>query len=78
MSLVNLITIDILHLTGNVRSFEVDGASCVAECDCLSHSFEPVCAQNGLTYFSPCRAGCFNTTDSMDEKVRIIIMTLLY
>ena len=52
------------------RSYDIDGPTCVQDCECLSHSFEPVCGQDGLTYFSPCRAGCFNKTDYNNEKVR--------
>ena len=32
-------------------------------CDCSNNDLEPICGINGLTYFSPCHAGCtqFNT-----------------
>ena len=32
-------------------------ATCNSHCDCKSTIFEPVCS-DGITYFSPCRAGC--------------------
>ena len=32
-------------------------ATCNSDCRCLSTVFEPVCS-DGITYFSPCRAGC--------------------
>lgn len=32
-------------------------ATCNSDCNCSSTVFEPVCS-NGITYFSPCRAGC--------------------
>ena len=32
-------------------------ATCNSHCDCKSTVFEPVCS-DGITYFSPCRAGC--------------------
>ncbi|XP_037079695.1 solute carrier organic anion transporter family member 5A1-like isoform X2 [Pollicipes pollicipes] len=33
-------------------------ASCNFGCDCDRNEVEPVCGTNGLTYFSPCHAGC--------------------
>ena len=33
-------------------------SSCNYDCMCNSSLFEPVCGADGLTYFSPCRAGC--------------------
>ncbi|WAR16891.1 SO5A1-like protein [Mya arenaria] len=27
-------------------------------CDCSNNNLEPICGINGLTYFSPCHAGC--------------------
>jgi len=33
-------------------------ASCNYGCDCDGNDVKPVCGNNGLTYFSPCHAGC--------------------
>ena len=33
--------------------------SCFSNCDCKSNFFQPICSE-GLTYFSPCVAGCPN------------------
>ncbi|KAH8282669.1 hypothetical protein KR054_009059 [Drosophila jambulina] len=33
-------------------------AACNFGCECLQSEVEPVCGNNGLTYFSPCHAGC--------------------
>ncbi|XP_037957068.1 solute carrier organic anion transporter family member 5A1 isoform X2 [Teleopsis dalmanni] len=33
-------------------------AACNFGCECLTSDVEPVCGNNGLTYFSPCHAGC--------------------
>ena len=32
--------------------------SCFSSCGCNSSLYQPVCGENGLTYFSPCTAGC--------------------
>lgn len=33
-------------------------AACNFGCECHMTDVEPVCGNNGLTYFSPCHAGC--------------------
>ncbi|XP_055644980.1 solute carrier organic anion transporter family member 5A1 [Toxorhynchites rutilus septentrionalis] len=33
-------------------------AACNFGCECHMYDVEPVCGNNGLTYFSPCHAGC--------------------
>ncbi|XP_016367649.1 solute carrier organic anion transporter family member 1C1-like isoform X1 [Sinocyclocheilus rhinocerous] len=33
-------------------------ASCNTICDCPRRNWDPVCGENGLTYISPCLAGC--------------------
>lgn len=33
-------------------------SSCNFGCECSMDDVEPVCGNNGLTYFSPCHAGC--------------------
>ena len=35
-----------------------DSSQCSMNCSCTYTVFEPVCGNDGVTYFSPCRAGC--------------------
>ena len=35
-----------------------DGSTCAQMCNCSSSIFNPVCGNDGITYFSACRAGC--------------------
>ncbi|KAI2665287.1 Solute carrier organic anion transporter family member 1C1 [Labeo rohita] len=35
--------------------------SCNAHCGCPNFQWDPVCGQNGMTYISPCHAGCNST-----------------
>uniref|UniRef100_U5ERZ1 Putative organic anion transporter n=1 Tax=Corethrella appendiculata TaxID=1370023 RepID=U5ERZ1_9DIPT len=45
--------------THNVEPFQVNlTAACNFGCECHMYDVEPVCGNNGLTYFSPCHAGC--------------------
>jgi len=47
-------------------------AACNANCHCVSDVFEPVCGADSIVYFSPCYAGCLNT--SADRKVVELIV----
>ncbi|XP_063220390.1 solute carrier organic anion transporter family member 5A1 [Bacillus rossius redtenbacheri] len=39
-------------------------AACNFGCECRTTDVEPVCGNNGLTYFSPCHAGCTTFSSS--------------
>uniref|UniRef100_A0A8C5ERE6 Solute carrier organic anion transporter family member n=1 Tax=Gouania willdenowi TaxID=441366 RepID=A0A8C5ERE6_GOUWI len=36
-------------------------AQCISSCHCFTSSISPVCGSNGVTYLSPCFAGCTKT-----------------
>lgn len=43
----------------NIEPFKVNlTAACNFQCKCMMGDVEPVCGNNGLTYFSACHAGC--------------------
>ncbi|XP_060066125.1 solute carrier organic anion transporter family member 4A1-like [Ylistrum balloti] len=45
-----------LQSTSFLGSFVTD--TCQTNCGCSQEKFSPICGQDGLTYFSPCHAGC--------------------
>ena len=42
-------------------------ASCNFGCECDMNDVQPVCGANGLTYFSPCHAGCTKSSLTSDN-----------
>ncbi|XP_014667394.1 PREDICTED: solute carrier organic anion transporter family member 5A1-like [Priapulus caudatus] len=41
---------------------------CNTDCGCNVEKYAPVCASNGVTYFSPCQAGCSDAYTLGDAK----------
>merc|ERR1712223_2226169 len=44
------------------------GASCNFGCECDMNDVQPVCGANGLTYFSPCHAGCTSSPGANNDN----------
>uniref|UniRef100_A0A669CRQ2 Solute carrier organic anion transporter family member n=1 Tax=Oreochromis niloticus TaxID=8128 RepID=A0A669CRQ2_ORENI len=42
---------------------------CNSDCSCTSREWDPVCGENGITYVSPCLAGCNSSTGSGKNTV---------
>uniref|UniRef100_A0A667ZKL2 Solute carrier organic anion transporter family member n=1 Tax=Myripristis murdjan TaxID=586833 RepID=A0A667ZKL2_9TELE len=37
-------------------------SECNSECSCSAQEWDPVCSENGITYISPCMAGCLSSS----------------
>ncbi|XP_071480109.1 solute carrier organic anion transporter family member 5A1-like, partial [Diadema antillarum] len=53
---------------GRSPAFEISVSNaCNTECSCDTSTFQPVCGSNGVTYITPCHAGCLNVDLSVNE-----------
>ena len=65
MILINLI---ISNNRNQSEPFQINlTASCNFGCECDVNDVQPVCGANGLTYFSPCHAGCTDVGSTSDN-----------
>ncbi|KAL3873140.1 hypothetical protein ACJMK2_036294 [Sinanodonta woodiana] len=44
-------------------------ASCNEDCRCNTGSYEPVCIENKMVFFTPCHAGCRNVAEEKGAKI---------
>ena len=51
--------------------FSID-VPCNANCSCSRRRYNPVCGVDGLQYFSPCHAGCTQTSSVGGKTVSIV------
>ncbi|XP_034951398.1 solute carrier organic anion transporter family member 4A1 isoform X2 [Chelonus insularis] len=55
--------------TGTIeKSYSLEGI-CNSGCGCTTSKFNPVCGVNGVTYYSPCHAGCAREIQKNDVKI---------
>uniref|UniRef100_A0A667ZL20 Solute carrier organic anion transporter family member n=1 Tax=Myripristis murdjan TaxID=586833 RepID=A0A667ZL20_9TELE len=47
---------------GSVQSIISSLFTCNSECSCSAQEWDPVCSENGITYISPCMAGCLSSS----------------
>lgn len=45
-------------------------SDCNQDCSCSSDEWDPVCSSNGITYVSPCMAGCLSSSGFGKNTVR--------
>ncbi len=44
--------------------------TCNTGCNCTDVRFEPICSFDNVQYYSPCHAGCINSTEIDGKEVR--------
>ncbi|XP_031786219.1 solute carrier organic anion transporter family member 4A1 isoform X3 [Nasonia vitripennis] len=60
------LTVPYINEKGKPTSLE---GACNSGCGCSTSNFNPICGADGVTYYSPCHAGCFEEVSLHDVKV---------
>lgn len=77
---VSLFNICVSYISRNntvTSHINVPLSDCNSNCNCDESQWEPVCASNGITYISPCLAGCKSSCGNKKPIVSISIFSLL-
>lgn len=45
-------------------------SKCNSQCHCSQRAYEPICGKDGITYFSPCFAGCQFKNKQVSQLIR--------
>ncbi|KAG7522502.1 solute carrier organic anion transporter family member 1C1-like isoform X1 [Solea senegalensis] len=57
-------------------------SDCNSQCSCSGREWDPVCGENGITYASPCLAGCTSSSGSAKNMVfdncRCLALTMIH
>ncbi|XP_077990594.1 solute carrier organic anion transporter family member 5A1-like [Glandiceps talaboti] len=48
-------------------------SQCNSRCQCDPWSYQPVCGENGITYYSPCHAGCQQIIVGVDRQDNLVM-----
>lgn len=56
------------------KTFSLDNA-CNNGCGCSRSEFSPICGVDGITYYSPCHAGCYQGMRLNNVEVSISYRT---
>nr|XP_039249919.1 solute carrier organic anion transporter family member 2A1-like isoform X1 [Styela clava]XP_039249920.1 solute carrier organic anion transporter family member 2A1-like isoform X1 [Styela clava] len=57
------ITVPYTEASGNIPTLPNEISSCNINCGCVDGTYTPVCGSDGISYISPCHAGCTGSTD---------------